>query len=126
MNLSEDDKEELQKIVSKLKKDEDILAAILYGSALETANYHDIDLAIVKKPHSNPKSLKYLLTFPERFDAHFLSEMSIIIAKEAIKGKILFNKDYSQLFDIFIKIIKDWVSFRPYYELYLESVKNGL
>ncbi|MGV9171635.1 MAG: nucleotidyltransferase domain-containing protein [Promethearchaeia archaeon] len=126
MNLSENDNEELQKIISKLQQDEDVLAAIFYGSALKTTNYHDIDLAIVTRIDSSPKSLKYLLQFPEKFDVHFLSEMPVIIAKEAIKGKILFNKDYSQLFDVFIKIIKEWVSFRPYYKLYLESVKDGL
>lgn len=126
MNLSENDNKELDKIISKLQQDEEVLAAILYGSALKSTNYNDIDLALVTKIDSSPKSLKYLLQFPEKFDVHFLSEMPIIISKEAIKGKILFNKDYSQLFDIYIKIIKEWGSFRPYYKLYLESVKNGL
>ncbi|MFO7796307.1 MAG: hypothetical protein ACQERB_06505 [Promethearchaeati archaeon] len=126
MYLSDNDKKKLYRIITELKQDDDILAAILYGSALNSDNYNDIDLAIVRKPNSNSKSLKYLLQFPEKFDAHFLTDMPIIIAKEAIKGKILFYKDYSQIFDIFINIIKEWESFRPYYELYLEPVKNGL
>jgi len=126
MYLSDNDKKNLDRTIVKLKQDEDILAVILYGSALKSDNYNDIDLALVKKPNSNPKSLKYLLQFPEKFDVHFLTDMPIIIAKEAIKGKILFNKDYPLLFDIFIKIIKEWESFRPYYKLYLESVKSGL
>ncbi|TXT59732.1 MAG: putative Nucleotidyltransferase domain protein [Promethearchaeota archaeon] len=126
MHLSDNDKKSLWKIIKKLKQDKDILAAILYGSALKSDTYNDIDLGIVRMPTSNLKSLKYLLQFPEKFDLHFLTDMPIIIAKEAIKGEILFYKDYSQIFDIFIEIIKEWESFRPYYELYLESVKSGL
>jgi len=124
--LSEKDKRKLYSTIKNLKQDEDILAAILFGSALKSNIYNDIDLAIVRKPNSDPKSLKYLLQLPEKFDAHFLTDMPIIIAKEAIKGNILFNKDYSQLFDIYIRIIKEWESFRPYYELYLETVKSGI
>lgn len=126
MYLSNKDKQKLNNIISELKQDEDILAVILYGSVIESNKYRDIDLALVKKPNSPPKSLKYILKFPEKFVVNFLSDMPIIIAKEAIKGEILFNKDYSQLFDIFIEIINEWESFRPYYELYLESIKSGL
>ncbi|MBD3193591.1 MAG: hypothetical protein GF317_00945 [Candidatus Lokiarchaeota archaeon] len=124
--LSERDKKILHNIIEELKQDKGILAAILFGSVLKSNVYNDIDLAIVRTPNSASKSLKYLLQFPLKFDAHFLTEMPIIIAKEAIKGELLFNKDYSQLFDIYIKIIKEWESFRPYYDLYLETVKNGI
>lgn len=126
MYLSEKDQETLENIISDLKQDNTILAAIIYGSALESRNYRDIDLAIVTRRDTSSKSLKYLLRFPEKFDAHFLKDMPIIIAKEAIKGEILFNKEYSELFDLFIEIIREWESFRPYYKIYLEAVKNGL
>jgi predicted nucleotidyltransferase len=126
MFLSEKDQKTLENIISDLKRDNTILAAILYGSALETENYRDIDLALVKKVDASSKSLKFLLSFPEKFDVHFLKDIPIIIAKDAIKGEILFNKEYSELFDIFIEIIREWESFRPYYKIYLEAVKNGL
>ncbi|MBD3213782.1 MAG: hypothetical protein GF311_14325 [Candidatus Lokiarchaeota archaeon] len=124
--LSERDEKILHNLIEELKHDKGILAAILFGSVLKSTVYNDIDLAIVRTPNSASKSLKYLLQFPPKFDVHFLTEMPIIIAKEAIKGELLFNKNYSQLFDIYIRIIKEWESFRPYYNLYLETVKSGL
>ncbi|MFO7796318.1 MAG: hypothetical protein R6W84_09205 [Promethearchaeia archaeon] len=36
MHLSDNDKKRFHKIITKLKQDEDILAAILYGSALKS------------------------------------------------------------------------------------------
>lgn len=112
--------------MNKFMQDSDILAMILYGSSLKSSKYHDIDIALVKYPQVKSKSLKFLLQFPEKIDLHFLSEMPLVIAKEAIQGELIFNKDYDLLFDVYLNIIDEWKSFSPYYNLYLECVKHGI
>ena len=125
-NLKNQDKETFTELISFLKKDKDILALLVYGSVLKTENYRDIDVAVVKYPNSLEKPLKYLLQFSKKLDIHFLHEMPLIIAKEAIQGVLVFNKEYSTLFNIFTDIIFKWEKFRPYHKLYLECVQNGL
>ena len=43
----------------------------------------------------------------------------------AKEGKILFNKDYETLFDIYLATIREWEQFKPHFNEFLEAVKHG-
>lgn len=124
--ISDTDWEILTSFMDKMQRDSDVLALYLFGSALHSPHYQDLDVAIVLHPDATPKKMKVLLNFPMLVDGHFLADMPILIAKEAIKGQLLFNKDYALLFSIVMEIITQWEDFRPHYELYLEGVKHGV
>lgn len=126
MKLRDEDKSRLEEYISKIKDDKNILGVILFGSALNRDDYKDIDILLISsnKLSSSVKS-KYILSSPDKFEIHFLDDLPIYIAKEAIKGEILLQKDYLLICDIFINIIHEWEDFRPAYELYLDVVLNG-
>lgn len=46
----------LRKVVEKVKKDEDALAVIAFGSYARNKEYTDIDICVVLKPSGHPRS----------------------------------------------------------------------
>ena len=128
MQLSANDKSRIERYLKKCKSDQQILGAILHGSALKSEKYRDIDIALISRDLtlSSKEKLHYILKSPEEFDVRFLHDFPIYIAKEVIKGELLLIKDYELVFDRYIKIIQEWELFRPSYELYLDVILNGL
>ena len=128
MQLSANDKSRIERYLKKCKSDQQIIGAILHGSALKSEKYRDIDIALISRDLtlSSKEKLHYILKSPEKFDVRFLHDFPIYIAKEVIKGELLLIKDYKLVFDRYIKIIQEWELFRPSYELYLDVILNGL
>ncbi len=54
------------------------------------------------------------------------SDLPLYVRNWVVKeGKILLNKDYNSLFDIYRQTLKDFVLFEPHYKTFLEAVKSG-
>ena len=100
----------------------------MFGSALNSDNYRDIDIALISTtpPITDKEKLKIILSTPEKFDIRFLEDFPLNIAKDVIKGRLILNKDYDKVFDRFVSIFQEWELFRPSFELYLEVSKNGV
>jgi len=128
MNLSEKDHKTLENFTKKIDKDPLFIGIILFGSALHSNNYNDIDIALISTspPISDQEKLKIILSTPEKFDVRFLEDFPLNIAKDVICGKLILNKDYNEVFDRFVSIIQNWELFRPSFELYLEVSKSGV
>ncbi len=128
MNLSEKDRKTLENYKKKIDDDPLFIGIILFGSALHSDNYNDIDIALISTnpPISDQEKLKIILSTPEKFDIKFLEDLPLNIAKDVIRGKLILNKYYNEVFDRFVSIIQNWELFRPSFELYLEVSKSGV
>ncbi len=128
MELTPLHQQKLEFYIKQLQDDPNILAMVLYGSAIKSNNYNDIDIALIAFPEQIPfiDELKYMIEAKEEFDIHFLHELPVYIQKDAIKGKLLFYKDYQIIFDVFINIIREWDDFHKRYGLFLEVIRDGI
>lgn len=126
-------KEELEKILEKAKKDDDILAVILFGSYLsKKSKPSDIDVCLVLKPkkHSSlvmsNKKLEYLSLVSEKYDIQIFQQLPVFIRIRILKeGKFLLNKDYDSTFKIALDSIKEFDLFKKHYYYCIESVAYG-
>ena len=117
-----------KKLLKKTKEDPKILAVIIFGSYIKGEDYRDIDICLVL--HSNISKSRILLDygsiFSSNLDFSVYQELPLYIKHRVQKeGIIILNKDYDELFDIFLKTIKEYDLFKPHYDTFLEAVKNG-
>ena len=120
--------QKLEQYSDQLQDDPNILAMVLYVSAIKSNYYNDIDIALIGFPEKIPfiDELKYMIGTYEEFDIHFLHKLPVYIQKDVIKGKLLFYKNYQIIFDVFIDIIREWDDFHKRYGLFLEVIRDGI
>ena len=117
-----------KKLLKKTKEDTNILAVIVFGSIIKREDYRDIDICLVLHSNINiPRILiDYGSNFSSNFDFSIYQKLPLYIKHRVQKeGIIILNKNYNELFDIFLKTIKDYNLFKPHYDIFLEAVKNG-
>jgi len=124
-NNLESEKKKFQRIQKCIEDDEDILAFVVYGSYARGESYNDIDICLFlypnKKKLTDQKLLLYLSMFSDQFDIHIFSDLPLFIQSRVLNdGKILCNKDFNLLFDIYCKTIKEYNLFEPHLKNYLD------
>jgi len=140
--LTKSQKQKLEKIVRKVKDDEDILAIMLYGSRIrqtgEEASSSDLDICLIlnreeidnKRPGKtvspSRKRLKYLSKIdPEMVDLQIFQQLPIYIRKRILEeGQLKYCRDKSRLYDLAYRTIQEYENFAPRMNEYLEGVKN--
>ncbi|MEM7815750.1 MAG: nucleotidyltransferase domain-containing protein [Candidatus Aenigmatarchaeota archaeon] len=119
----------LGRLISRVKKDKDILAVILFGSYARGERHRDIDICLVlnRKLKKTAMSRKRVVYMSESdFDLHIFQQIPIYIRVRVLKeGKIIFCRDIDALYDIAGQTAKEFAYFKPAYESYLEAVKYG-
>ncbi len=77
--------------------------------------------------YSKPRILiDYGVIFSSMMDFSVYQKLLLYLKNRVQKdGVIILNKDYDELFEIFMKTIKDFNLFKPHYDYFLETVKNG-
>ncbi len=122
---------ELDETVKAIKKDRDVLAVMLFGSAArnQTTTMSDIDICIflksdIKDKHKMAeKRLEYLINAPDKFDIQIFQLLPLYIRVRVLKeGKILYCRNIKQLYDIAMKTMKEYAVFEPHYQTYLAEV----
>ncbi|WP_371804103.1 nucleotidyltransferase domain-containing protein [Candidatus Lokiarchaeum ossiferum] len=113
-----------QRIQKTIEDDSDILAFVVYGSFARDEAYNDIDICIFLYPHKreliDKKHLLYLSMFADSFDVHIFSDLPLVIQSRVLNdGKILCNKNFDLLFDIYCNTIKEFNLFEPHLNTYL-------
>lgn len=122
-----------EKFVENLKRDDDILAVILFGSYArnEARKESDIDVCIVLKDKEHEKlsqkEMDYMsLVDDERVQVHIFQNLPIFIRIRVLKeGKMIFCKDEDTLYDIAFRTIKEFEAFKKYYKDYLNSILHA-
>lgn len=127
MGLSKADQQLVEEVLVKIKKDNRIIGGILFGSSILSESYEDIDITILTtETLSIKQKLSILTVMPDKIDLKFFEDLPLYIAKDAIKGKLLFNRNNERIFEIFVSTFQHWEDFKPQFELYLDVVANGL
>ncbi|MGB9659118.1 MAG: type VII toxin-antitoxin system MntA family adenylyltransferase antitoxin [Nitrososphaerales archaeon] len=124
-----------EKFAENLKRDDDILAVILFGSYArgKARKESDIDVCIVLKDEIydeislSQKEMDYMsLVDDERVQVHIFQNLPIYIRIRVLKeGKISFCKDEDMLYDIAFNTIKEFEAFKKYYKEYLNSILHA-
>jgi predicted nucleotidyltransferase len=125
-------KEGLEKLLTKARQDEDVLAVFLFGSVArgEQTDLSDIDLCLVLRPKLTPfeptkssrKRLDYLKDFT--FDIQIFQLLPIYLRRRVLReGRILFVRDEALLYELAFRTAQAFEDFRPIYLSYLEEMQ---
>ncbi len=102
----------IKEIVDELKKDEEVLAILLFGSKgkMYERRTSDIDICVVA-PRGGAKLFEKTLRLmkDERIDIKLFEDLPLFIKIKVIEtGKVLYVKDKVKLFEYFYLIRKIW------------------
>ena len=125
-------KEDVYSVVNQIKKigKEKIKFIILYGSVVECNQtpLSDIDLAVYYEGSKEERfkfRMEILGNVNDKFDIQTFQDLPLYIRKEIIShGEILYQKNYSEIFDIFIKTIKSFGDFKPRLDIYYSGLEE--
>jgi len=122
-------KKQLSKIIEDAKKDNEVLALLLFGSTTRKENHKnsdtDICLVLMPRPYTpkelSQKKLEYLKSF--NLDIQIFQQLPITIKQRVIKeGKVLHCKDEDTLYEITFTVIREFADFEHIYRDYLKEV----
>jgi len=122
----------LEKLLTKARQDEDVLAVFLFGSVVRKEHTHlsDIDLCLALVPKRTPlepaafshKRLDYLKDFT--FDIQIFQQLPLYVRRRVLKeGRILFVRDEALLYELAFQTARAFEDFRPVYLSYLEEMR---
>ena len=116
-----------KKFRDEVKKDKEVIAALVFGSYVRGESYNDIDLCLVlDKKYANSKMtgkrLKYLSNAPNKFDIQIFQQLPIYIRKKILEeGKVLFCANERRLYEISFDTINEFEDFKEIYKNYIKN-----
>jgi predicted nucleotidyltransferase len=124
---------DIDKLLARARKDDDVLAVFLFGSVVrgEQTTHSDIDICLALVPprtsyESTPlsrKRLEYLAQFD--LDAQIFPALPLYIRSRVLKeGKVLFVRDEDLLYDLAFRTAQAFEDFKPVYYRYLEQIAH--
>jgi hypothetical protein len=122
---------ELDRLLGIVKQDEEVLAVIIFGSAVrqEKTPLSDVDLCLVMMPLPKPSSpngfsykrLEYMKD--NSFDVRIFQQLPLYIRVRVLKdGRILFVRDENQLYELAFRTAQAFEDFKHIYYGYLKEV----
>lgn len=127
-------KETLDKKISKaIEKIKDIGGdrvrfIILFGSLVKRklTPLSDIDIAVFYNGDKKERfefRIKILGRVSNDFDIQIFQDLPLYIQKDIIStGKVVYYSDYQEIFDVFLRTIREFEDFRPRLELYYSKL----
>ncbi len=124
-------KRRLNKLVTIIKHDSQILAIFLFGSAVRDERYEDsdVDICLLMNEDSHTsmeffqKRMSYLKLF--NMDIQIFQQLPLYIKIRIIKeGKILFCRNEDRLYEILFRTIQEFSDFEHIYRDYLKEVAS--
>lgn len=101
---------------------------VLYGSAAkgELTSLSDVDLAVFYDGDKKERfdfRVKVLGRVGDKFDIQTFQDLPLYIQKNVLAtGKVIYFRDYGEVFRIFMKTIREFEDFKPRLELYYSSL----
>ncbi|QDA30818.1 nucleotidyltransferase domain-containing protein [Thermococcus indicus] len=97
---------------------------ILFGSQSRGEARKDSDVDLCVYYEGSPKEaflfrMLVLGSLPENYDVQIFQLLPVYLKKECLKGKVLFCRDETFLYDLAYETLKEWEDFRRYYYDYL-------
>ncbi len=101
---------------------------VLYGSAAKgvSTTLSDIDIAVYY--HGDKKErfdfrIKILGRVGSKFDIQTFQDLPLYIQNDILStGKVIYYRDFKDIFNIFMKTIREFEDFKPRLELYYSSM----
>lgn len=121
----------LSRLLQKAKDDTDVLALILFGSAVrnESNSLSDVDVCVLLNKNYDAlamshKRLEYLSI--SDFDISIFQQLPLYIKHRVMKeGKVLFCRDEDNLYKLIFRTIKEFEDFKPIYNEYLKGIVHA-
>jgi len=121
---------DISDVITKIKDigGDSIKFIVLYGSAAKgkSTNLSDIDIVVF---HSGDKRdrfqfrVKILGRIGNKFDIQTYQDLPLYIQNEILSsGDVLYFSDYTEIFNTFMKTIREFEDFKPRLELYYSSM----
>ncbi len=101
---------------------------VLYGSAAKgkTTDLSDIDIAVFYSGDKRERfqfRVKILGRIGNKFDIQTYQDLPLYIQNEILSGgEVLYFSDYTEIFNTFMKTIREFDDFKPRLELYYSSM----
>jgi predicted nucleotidyltransferase len=122
---------DISEVISKIKDfgGDRIKFIVLYGSTAKkrNTNLSDIDIAVY---HSGDKSerfhfrMKILGRIGNKFDVQTYQDLPLYVQNEILSsGEVLYFSDYTEIFNTFMKTIREFGDFKPRLELYYSNME---
>ena len=122
---------ELDRLLAMVKQDEEVLAVIIFGSAVrqEKTPLSDVDICLVMT--SQPKSFKLTSLSHKRLeymkgdslDVRIFQQLPLYIRVRVLReGRILFVRDENQLYELAFRTAQAFEDFKHIYYGYLKEV----
>jgi len=124
-------KDQLKVIFNLLKKNKAFSRLnfiILYGSHSKGTStpLSDIDLCLslsLGKKERDELRLRLVSSLPDKYDLHLFEDLPSYVQVEVLKGKVLYVKNYKDLVERAISLIKEFEDFERIYTYYLSRNK---
>jgi len=120
-----------EKVLEKARKDETVLAVMLFGSYARNEKFFDIDVCLVLKPGKfdplvlSKKRLEYLAAFPN-LDIQVFQQLPLYVKVRVLKdGRTIFCRNEDLLYDLSFSTVRQFEHFKPIYLSYLEGVLHA-
>jgi len=127
-----DHREHLARLIERAKRDERILAVILFGSVARNQASHasDVDVCLVADREvaaPGPRAelrMEYAGNFD--LDLSLYRDLPLYLRRRVLAdGRVLFVRDEDSLYDLALRTVQEFEDYRPLYEAYLEEVARG-
>jgi predicted nucleotidyltransferase len=121
---------EISSVITKIKDigGEKIEFIVLYGSAAkgDSTSLSDIDIAVYYQGDKKERfdfRIKILGRVGSKFDIQTFQDLPLYIQNEILStGKVIYYRYYKDIFNIFMKTIREFNDFKPRLELYYSSM----
>lgn len=122
--------DKIKETLLALDKEKKIRFISLFGSQA-TGKVHknsDIDLAVFydgSKKDRFAYRVKASGELGKHLDLHIFQDLPLVVKKEVLGGKVLYYQNFQFVFDVFMKIIREYDHFERHLETYYAAVEGG-
>ena len=105
---------------------------ILFGSCARGEARKDSDVDLCVYYEGTPREafefrMRVLGILPEGYNVQIFQLLPVYLRKECLRGRVLFCRDETFLYDLAYETLKEWEDFKRYYDyLGLEAIEWGL
>lgn len=117
-------------VITKIKDigGDSIKFIVLYGSAAKgrSTSLSDIDIAVFYSGDKRERfqfRVKILGRIGNKFDIQIYQDLPLYIQNEILSsGEVLYFSDYTEIFNTYMKTIREFEDFKPRLEMYYSSM----
>lgn len=119
---------QIKKKILDLDKKKKIKFIMLFGSVKDGTStpLSDIDIAIYYDGNRTERfKFRKLVSgnLSDRVDIQLFQDLPVILQKEVLKGKLIYNTNFDFIINESMKVIKEFNRFEKYYNRYLDALR---